>query len=767
MNSPPDLLNVTVRITRIRSLSRNGCIAFGHRVDLDSGLNDRASAIVVHVPANIASPASIVVGAIFEAYGQASTTRREHDGYVVTETNLHVQDIRQVRPSGSQLIQWLADNVPGIREVKATKLWDALGERLYEALDNEANELIRPIIPSDEIRQGLFTRWAENGDAKTLRFVQDKSIPLDLARKVIKFHRRGTIDALIDDPYRLLSFSGRWKQVDTLARDNFAIKLDDPRRLAAALEEAIYRISEQGHTCARLNDLHPTVSRLLLPHSAPKTAMVQALRQGGDKGQFIMREAADGELMLHAPGAYLMERQCAEFINSLLSNPVCQQQIFPVDIDGIISDFEDQERVLLGIPEFSLNAAQREAVKSSFSNRFSIITGGAGVGKTTVLKALYKALDTLGRPRFQMALSGRATARMIEATQETAWTIAGFLKRVDSRELGDEPVIVIDEASMLDVLTFYRLTTKLPLGAHMILVGDPYQLPPIAAGLILHVLCDLPNVPTVRLTEVKRQAKESLIPRAALAVRDGLWPEFSSNSTAEVAFISCPDEQIISTVMRLYDADREATQILGATKSCKFAGVETINQACHAAYAAGSKPLLLRNTETGEVEFTGFCEGDLLLYTANDWQRNLQNGCLGQLTEVFDAPCQVNIGDEDLKVMRTAIGRASFEGAEQYILETDVDHIDHAYAITVHKAQGSQFKRVIVPVRRSRVLDRTFVYTALTRAQVQVILIGCPKAVRAAVSDPPRAFSRQVALMQLVAGGTSCSPQSELAGIER
>ncbi|MBK1710969.1 helicase HerA-like domain-containing protein, partial [Marichromatium gracile] len=176
-----------------------------------------------------------------------------------------------------------------------------------------------------------------------------------------------------------------------------------------------------------------------------------------------------------------------------------QPQLFKVDVSDVISRFEEKERAHLGLPAFGLNQAQRDAVATSFSNRFSVITGGAGVGKTTVLKALYKALDTTGRPRFQMALSGRATARMIEATGEEARTIAGFLRKVGDKEMGLAPIIVIDEASMLDLVTFYRLVQKLPSESQIILVGDPYQLPPIGAGLILHVLCDMAAVPITEL----------------------------------------------------------------------------------------------------------------------------------------------------------------------------------------------------------------------------------------------------------------------------
>lgn len=746
----PALINLAIRVTSIRSANRKGCIAFGHRVDVERGLNDRASPVVVRVPAEIAKLSDVAIGGVFEVYGEVSTVRREHGAFVISETTVDAQDLRMVRPSGAQVIQWLSDNVKGVREVKATKLWDALGERLYVALDQADHAAIESIIPSLEVRMGLFQRWLQDGDAKTLRFVQDKGIPLDLARKVIRFHKKNTIAALTSDPYRLLSFSGSWQQVDEIARRQLGVAVNDPRRLAAALEEALYRSAEQGHTCSSLGDIQSTVTALIKPHAAPASALAQALIAGSKAGQFVCRPSSDGEMTFYAPGTWLMERQCAQFIQDLLVTAELQPQLFTTDITSVLDQFESQERKHLGLPAFSLNAAQRSAVHTSFASRFSVITGGAGVGKTTVLKALYKALDTTGRPRFQMALSGRATARMSEATGELATTIAGFLRNVTDKELGLAPVVIIDEASMIDLVTFYRLVQRLPAQSQLILVGDPYQLPPIGAGLVLHVLCLLGVIPLTELTEVKRQSKDSAIPLATRLIREGHWPAFSAIETDDVVFLPCADEQISPTIIRLYEQDQQNSQILCATKSCNFAGVKALNRLCHNKYAQHDKPLLSENLETGEIEASGLCVGDLMMYTANDWNRNLQNGSLGRLLDVFDEPRTVNLGDEESPDKRVALGLADYEGVKHFVLDSDVDALEHAYAISVHKAQGSQFRRVIVPVRRSRILDRTFVYTAATRAQVQVIFVGDVDAVREAVALPPKAFSRRVGLRAML-----------------
>ena len=265
--------------------------------------------------------------------------------------------------------------------------------------------------------------------------------------------------------------------MDELARKQFGLARDDIRRLCASLEESLYRELEIGNTCQEFDKVFTTTKNLLHPFPQPKTEFKKALELGEKSGHFVIT-TQDKKSFLHSPGTWIMEKSVAQFVKKQLEVSEQQQSLFEADIDQLISEFEETERHQHGISEFALNEAQISAVKTSFSNRFSVITGGAGVGKTTVLKALYTALDTLGKPRFQMALSGRAAARMFEATQEPAMTIASFLRNVTKDEMGLRPIVVIDEASMLDLMTFYRLIKKLPPETHLILVGDPLSASP-------------------------------------------------------------------------------------------------------------------------------------------------------------------------------------------------------------------------------------------------------------------------------------------------
>lgn len=471
----------------------------------------------------------------------------------------------------------------------------------------------------------------------------------------------------------------------------------------------LYDQLADGHTCVPRENIIGPLGRLVGHGSPVGKALDAAIENQAIK-------VTEG--YFHSAGAWLMERAVAQFVQERLAEPY-QFPLLGSGIDRMLDDFERSETAALGTPHFRLNEAQRAAAKRSFENRFSIITGGAGVGKTTVLKALYRLLDTTGLPRFQMALSGRAAKRMREATGESAYTIVGFLKNVSREEMGNCPVIVIDEASMVDLPSMYRLVRKLPSRCHMVLVGDPYQLPPIGAGLVLHCLVGLAGVPVSELTLNRRNAAHSAIPVVARAIRDGVWPDgLLFDPAAEVAAIPCGKDRILDTVLALYGTAPQDTQILGVTRRDPYAGLWRINREC-AARAARGKPLL----SYGEP--TGFREGEILLYTRNDWSRDLQNGLLGKLVEAFDQPRTVTVPDGTGKQEVEAIGWVEWEGHRVPLLPGDIEHLEYGYAISVHRSQGSQFKRVIVPIGQNLgFLDRTLIYTALTRAREQIILVG-------------------------------------------
>jgi exodeoxyribonuclease V alpha subunit len=416
-----------------------------------------------------------------------------------------------------------------------------------------------------------------------------------------------------------------------------------------------------------------------------------------------------------------MESTVANRLRDLLAGaPGPERNLFSRHLPSItaevITSFEERTGL-------QLNTGQRKAVGMALHYPVAILTGGAGTGKTTVLQVIHCIAEQVGVPVIQMALSGRAAQRMREATGRAASTIAAFLRAAGQGHVHpeSEPLVIIDESSMLDLPLMYSIVHVLPARARLLLVGDPYQLPPIGFGLVFQVLAASPNIPRVELIEVHRQAGSSGIPQIARDIRHGAVPDLPAfGICAGVSFIEADDHAVMDDILGAFATGSGDAQILGVTKR-GTSGIRNINATLHA-MASADKPRL---------EGWGLAEGDPIIYLKNDYQKELWNGSLGKIESI----------------LRSNGGRSllcSLDGARQEIPEEDFHRVDLAYAITVHKAQGSQFKKVIVPVVRSRLLDRTLIYTALTRGIEQVIFIGDRSAFDAAITAPPHSHERQV-----------------------
>ena len=210
-----------------------------------------------------------------------------------------------------------------------------------------------------------------------------------------------------------------------------------------------------------------------------------------------------------------MEKTIANYLRALLAGvPGPERNLFSGNLASIVAEAIDGYRSRTGL---QLNAGQRKAVEMALHHPLSVLTGGAGTGKTTVLQVIHDIAEQVGVPVLQMALSGRAAQRMREATGRAASTIAAFLRAAAQRQVDpeSEPLVIIDESSMLDLPLMYSIVQALPARARLLLVGDPYQLPPIGFGLVFHVLAASPSVPRVELVEVHRQARSSGIPQIA------------------------------------------------------------------------------------------------------------------------------------------------------------------------------------------------------------------------------------------------------------
>jgi exodeoxyribonuclease V alpha subunit len=474
-----------------------------------------------------------------------------------------------------------------------------------------------------------------------------------------------------------------------------------------------------------------------------------ALAVGNSNGAFVRTQ---GGKLYHRLGTLLMEKLVANRVASMICEPDASPSIFmagltPDRIEELICQYENKESQQPYKKAYALNDEQRKAVNLSLRNRFSVITGGAGTGKTTVLKCFYATLDVLGYSVIQMALSGKAAKRMNEATGRNARTIAGFLRKTQDllNEHGQNTYLVVDEASMLDLQTTFRIFSRLPNHIRVVFVGDPHQLPPIGAGIIFQILVGMLGVPQVELKVVKRQEGSTGIPQFAFEIRNHRW---STPDYAGVRFVDCSNLGIKAKMLELYAEAPESTQILCAVKHCAMSGVEAVNWECQKLHNASGRPIRVLDMN-GNLCPVLFREGDRIIFLKNDWERGTMNGSFATIIEAFD-----QVDGEDNPIVGYALLESDKNEEEVVpIYLSDLDYHDPGitlgYATTVHKAQGSQWPRVIVPIkedrnRRSLIMDCTWVYTAITRGVKEVIFVGDQLTAEQIVKAPPRVHERCV-----------------------
>lgn len=626
---------------------------------------------------------------------------------------LHAERCVYTPPRGRLLVPYLSSNPEfvGIGDVKARRLYDTFGDDLPTLLSTRAISRLTSVLTEEAATQ-LVDAWNERqAEGELVGYLDSRGISPSLASQIRRVWGDASMQMLEINPYFLLAFA-EWASVDAAAQLTGTAR-DDERRLVGAVEAALYTQLRSGHTVTPRSLLLKHVGRLL-QNGQQERALELALDDGAVVG--------DSEIGYRCIGAAALEERVADRIRSMLagSHPT-QGRLF--DRQGCsrlaqqcVTDFEHQHGI-------RLNAAQRAAVEMSASAPFSLLMGGAGVGKTTVLRAVIDVAHRLGVEVHLMALAGRAAERMQESTNEPASSIARHLVsvRAGKVEVTPDSLIIIDEASMLDLSTMYRILRTTPDGARILLVGDQAQLAPIGFGLVFHSLANSSNIPSVELTEVYRQAASTGIPDIARTVRKHSVPDLERyhGQTQGVSFLECSASQL-STHLQIL-ANRwhgDDWRILSAVKEG----------------AAGVRPINLQFHEMNQSlkRLGRFAVGDPVIHLVNDPESDLMNGTLGT---VVDTDTDAGFLVVDFRGKRHSIQAETME-----------DYIDLAYAISVHKAQGSQFRRIAIVCMQSRLLEHSLIYTALTRGVEQVVLLGDREAFCRAVQGPSNAQSRRTGL---------------------
>ncbi len=616
--------------------------------------------------------------------------------------------------------------VPGIGPAFAERLIDAFGPEVFEVIENEPDRLLEVEGIGRGRHKKILAAW---GDQKIVReimvFLQGHGVSTGLAFRIFKQYGSESMEKVAADPYTL---ARDLRGVGFVSADKIAQNLgfgkESPARVAAGVEHTLQEISREGHTAYPRDELLERAGQLL---EVGLEFVVTAVDSGLSSGRLV---ELDSEDQLALKIQYTAENELANDLLRLASAGLSKQIQDP---DKAISWVEKETGLQLA-------ATQKEAVKLALANRVLVITGGPGVGKTTLLNSILKIQKTRKLKIVACAPTGRAARRLSESTGLEATTIhrlmdfnpgtGSFRHNRDNPLTGE--LFVIDEFSMVDAQLAWQLVRAMPANASLLLVGDVDQLPSVGPGRVLGDIIDSGSLPVARLHEVFRQASSSAIITNAHRINDGHIPldgDRGQDSTLEdFYFIERQEPQAIADLVVDLVARRlpgklsvdpiEDIQVLTPMKRGELGTINLNHRLQSILNPTGNS--VMRQGVTWRV-------GDKVMQTVNNYDKDVFNGDIGVIESV-DAQQEELLVRFDRQVV-------------DYDLR-DLDELMHSFAVSIHKSQGSEFPVVVIPLHTQHymLLQRNLLYTGVTRGRRLVVLVGSRMAVQTAVR---RVESRQ------------------------
>ena len=709
------ILTIELRVTSVWQNNETAVIFSGMPLKGRKVSSARQIVVVNAIPAIL--PMQPTSGQHWTVTGAIEEKRIERNGFVLTELHIIPAQCQVTLPETDEhFIAFIAKepDFKGIGGVKARELWLTYGREIYSIMANENAAKLQGLLSELSIKS-LFQGYKKYANLKHAHWFAEHNIPPAVTQRLFKHHQENSVDAIMANPYALLSFGTTFKAVDKIARQHFNVRVDDERRLTGAVESALVVWVSQGHTVAGYSDLKPIVCKLVGNNPLANRGLNCSHANGG----IIFGENGT----YHPTGMLVMEHVVAMRLLKLKA----------VNEWGHTQDCAYFEATK-DLP-FPLTERQTEAIIVAMQYGVACIVGGAGTGKTSTLRTVLRGYHHLGYNIKSVALSGRAAMRMHESTGFTSSTIAKFLREELLLD-GIKHLVVIDEASMVDIATMYKIVTHISVDTRLLFVGDPNQLPPISAGLVLADIVKSGVLNTTELNIVKRQTGATGIPEYTKLIQEGVVPP--ELSTGNIRLHDVASDQITSKTVELYMQSPASSRIIGATYKLENGGIDNLNTRCQA----------LCNTHGPRLEFELYGQphyleiklGDPVIFTVNDYEAGVQNGTLGTLVSVEQT-------DEHFGVVEID------NGVEVRLTQSLLDSIRCAYAISLHKAQGSQFPRVIIPLTQTRMLDRSWIYTALTRAESEIELVGPHELLTTAINRLGATDVRKTYLHHLLKSG--------------
>ncbi len=633
-----------------------------------------------------------------------------------------VSSFEQGRPATENgVIRFLASSaIKNVGPKLAERMVARFGLEVLDILDEDPERLLEVKGISRKKLGGIVESWSRQREIKNLIvFLHSHEVPPTFAPRIFQLWGAQSVDKLKENPYEL---AYEIRGVGFRTADNMALKLgfapDAPARLEAAVVYALFSQSERGgHLFCSKDKLFEEVSRMLGSALDPE-AFDDALAVLEDKKRVRVEALPEIELdaAVYLQHFWKWERETAQRLFGLAAHPT------PVSRSKVEKALPQVEREV----GMELTPEQREAVFGACVNKSFIITGGPGTGKTTITRAVVRTLKELGLKVKLTAPTGRAAKRMTEATGFPAQTVHRLLQYqpdgsfhyCEEQKLKTD-ALVLDEASMLDVQLFLAVLRALPLTSRLVLVGDANQLPSVGPGNVLADLLESGSVPSAVLTHIFRQARESSIILNAHRINAGQFPHLDPRPAPEADFFWVSQEDparvqgiIVETVCQRiperYGLDplREVQVLTPMHKG------EVGTQALNEVLQDRLNPRIGPEIRRGNLRFR---VGDRVLQLRNNYDKDVFNGDLGWI---------MDLDPEEGGLV------VDFEGNPVAYEASELDDLALAYAVSVHKSQGSEYPAVVLPVvtQHYMLLQRNLLYTALTRARRLAVLVGSERA---------------------------------------